>query len=263
VPRSNFVILLSGAAVVMITSLSACTPRDGDEPAEAEEQEVIGSGSVLAAARSPACSTNVVRGLSEQLVEELACLHRTPFARIDSVPNLQLTPEVLPFLQKPVADSLKSAAAAYGRPMRVTSALRTVAQQFVLADWASRHVCNVYDAAKVGNSGHEEGLAVDVSMRATAAANRAVRANLVRKGFVWQGAGDRVHFTYDAAGDDLKGLSILAFQRLWNRNNPSAPIPETGIYADGVTPSKLERAPAAGFPIGATCSHDNAMTTLQ
>jgi hypothetical protein len=61
-----------------------------------------------------------------------------------------------------------------------------------------------------------------------------------------------VHFDYVAGGVRLTGLSVLAFQRLWNRNHPEDPIAEDGRYGPQ-TEARLRSAPAEGFPIGAVC----------
>jgi hypothetical protein len=63
-----------------------------------------------------------------------------------------------------------------------------------------------------------------------------------------------VHFDYVGGGTvSLRGLSVQAFQRLWNRNNPSDRIDEDGDYGPA-TESRLARAPASGFARGASCS---------
>jgi hypothetical protein len=48
----------------------------------------------------------------------------------------------------------------------------------------------------------------------------------------------------------VSGLSVLAFQRLWNRNNPKDRLAEDGAYGPQ-TEARLARAPSAGFAIGA------------
>ena len=52
-----------------------------------------------------------------------------------------------------------------------------------------------------------------------------------RTTFSWLGASDPVHFDYvgpGAVGD--KSLGVLAFQRLWNRNNPTDRISTSFQY---------------------------------
>jgi D-alanyl-D-alanine dipeptidase len=195
----------------------------------------------------------VVRGLTDQLLGEIACLSPDALGNIASIPNLELDVDVLPVVQKPVVQALTDAAAANGKAMKITSALRTLPQQYLLHRWASRKRCGVTLAANVGESNHEQGLAVDISTSGGSAANKKIRASMKDHQFTWLGADDPVHFDYNGgAGVDLAGLSTRAFQRLWNRNHPEAPLDENGVY-DAKVEKKLVASPAAGFPIGARC----------
>lgn len=63
-------------------------------------------------------------------------------------------------------------------------------------------------------------------------------------GCKWQGANDVVHFT--CPGTNIKGTSVLAFQKLWNCNNPNDKIAEDGVYG-AVTEARVLKAPAGGF----------------
>lgn len=67
---------------------------------------------------------------------------------------------------------------------------------------------------------------------------------------------DPVHFDHTASPDG-RGQDVLAFQRLWNRNNPADHIAEDGDYGPQ-TEARLRKSPATGFPIGATCVSSNA-----
>jgi hypothetical protein len=51
---------------------------------------------------------------------------------------------------------------------------------------------------------------------------------------------------------DLEGLSVLAFQRLWNRNHEGDRIAEDGDYGPQ-TEARLRMSPTGGFAIGARC----------
>ena len=51
---------------------------------------------------------------------------------------------------------------------------------------------------------------------------------------------------------DLAGLSVLAFQRLWNRNHPEDVISEDGAYGPQ-TEARILRSPAEGFAVGPGC----------
>ena len=133
------------------------------------------------------------------------------------------------------------------RTLKVHSALRTVAQQYLLSRWAVGKRCGVQLANRPGESNHETGLALDVGEHA------AWRPVLESEGFHWLGSIDRVHFDYVGAGaTHHDGLDVRAFQRLWNRNHPEDSIAETGHY-DEATERRLKRSPAGGFPSGARC----------
>jgi N-acetylmuramoyl-L-alanine amidase len=84
--------------------------------------------------------------------------------------------------------------------------------------------CGISLAAKPGNSNHEGGLAIDV--------NDAANWNtyLAPYNFRYLGASDPVHFDYLGGGVDIKGTSVLAFQQLWNCNNPTDQIAADGVY---------------------------------
>jgi len=250
--------------LLLLLALPACTTdvtvigpddpfwADGyehDEVGEEEEMLQLGAPSqtVLSAATTGACNTGVVRGLAEQLVEEIECMRPGTMSRIDGAPGVTLGATVFPFLQRPAAESLRGAAAV--RSMTINSALRTTVQQFVLYTWYRRGRCtNVVSlAAPPGRSNHEAGLAVDISEYS------AVKATMQARGFRWLGGNDPVHFDYTAGGIDLRYQSVLAFQRLWNRNNPGDRIAEDGAWGPS-TQGRVERSPSAGFTLGSTCA---------
>jgi hypothetical protein len=70
-----------------------------------------------------------------------------------------------------------------------------------------------------------------------------------------------VHYDFVGQGAvNLRGLSVKAFQRLWNRNHPEDPIGEDGAYGTE-TEKRLARAPIGGFPKGApaSCAEDGGV----
>jgi hypothetical protein len=132
----------------------------------------------------------------------------------------------------------------------VNSMLRTVAQQYLLYRWYQTGSCGISLAAKPGNSNHETGLALDVDNYST------WKSKLQNSGFSWLGGSDPVHFDYVGAGaKDHRGLDVLAFQRLWNRNNPADKIAEDGAWGPN-TEARMKKAPAAGFAKGPSCACD-------
>jgi hypothetical protein len=127
----------------------------------------------------------------------------------------------------------------------VNSAFRTVAQQYLIARWHALGRCGIAAAAPPGRSNHEGGRALDLANYSS------LISAMAAKGWAHNVPGDPVHFEYLSA-PDIRGRDVLAFQRLWNRNNPTAKIAEDGAYGPQ-TESKLRTAPATGFTKGAIC----------
>ncbi|GAB4216278.1 MAG: hypothetical protein OHK0013_42600 [Sandaracinaceae bacterium] len=227
-------------------------PTDGSIDASVRTcfEPIFGTGrsplTIDEAVAGGGCSTAIVRPLSEQLIAEVECLEPGTMARIDGIPGLALTSTALPWLQVPAAGGLADAIADMGGTLSVNSTLRTLPQQLLLYRWYRAGLCGITLAASPGTSPHESGLAIDTSQYT------AWRGALERHGWRWHGAGDVVHFDYVAGGVRLEGLSVLAFQRLWNRNHPEDVIAEDGLYGPQ-TEARLRSSPAEGFPIGAVC----------
>ena len=182
------------------------------------------------------CSTAGLEGLSRQLAEAQMCLR--PGAFVEFAPHAGITltsSRIHPYLQASARDALWAAAAR--TPIRVNSAFRTLADQYVLYHSGG---CGL--AAEPGRSNHQTGRAVDVADYAS------VRSSLERAGCTWLGSSDPVHF--DCPGTDRRSDAILAFQRLWNANHPEDRIDEDGLYGPQ-TASRLGRSPARGFATGA------------
>ena len=183
------------------------------------------------------CSTANTDGIAAQLIDEMFCLTGGGLVRFAPHDNVSLSSShVHPYLSPAGRDRLWSAAA--GASITINSALRTLAEQYVL--WRG---CPV--AATPGNSNHETGRAIDVGNYSS------VGARLVSAGFTHPlPTSDPVH--YEAPGDDLRRFSVLAFQGLWNANNPGDLIDVDGAYGPQ-TLARLVRAPAGGFAVGRVC----------
>jgi hypothetical protein len=240
-------VLVSFASLAVGCGAAEGSPRDDESSALVGEVEsaLVASDSVSRAVTA-SCSTTVVKGLASQLVDEIQCLRPNTFARIDGIPNTSLGSAVFPYLQMPAAAALKSVAARRSSTVSVTSGLRTLPQQFLLYRWYQTGRCGIGLAARPGTSNHESGLALDISDSSVH------RSALQSGGFRWLGSSDPVHYDYTAGGVSLKGLSVKAFQRLWNRNNPGDKIAEDGDYGPA-TEARLAKAPIGGFSVGATC----------
>jgi hypothetical protein len=231
-----------------------CAPGGADEPLDVDTDEPADErtdgvfGGTVGQAVNAACSTSIVAGLSRQIIEEAACIDPTSFVSLPSRPNLNAPSNVNLFLEKPARDRLVAALDANpNRTMTVNSMLRTVAQQYLLYRWGKLGACGIGLAAYPGSSNHETGLAIDIDNWSS------WRSTLSSRGFRWFGSSDEVHFDYVGTGaTDHRGLDVLAFQRLHNRNKPNDTIAEDGEYGPA-TESRLKAAPAAGFAKGASC----------
>jgi uncharacterized protein (TIGR03382 family) len=218
--------------------------------ADEENVSVTASAATVSDYQYSGCSTSVVLGLSRQISDEIGCEHPGGLTRFDATGNLIFTnSSVLPYLAADAKTHLMSVAST--RAVQVNSAFRTIAQQYLLYRWYQQGRCGITAAATVGNSNHESGRAVDLSNYSS------LISAMSAKGWAHDVPGDPVHFDH-LASPDIRGEDVLAFQKLWNRNNPGDHIAEDGDYGPQ-TEARLKKSPATGFAIGATCvSHATA-----
>jgi hypothetical protein len=216
----------------------ACAVNDGPALGVARSASTVGDFT-----NDTGCSTAVVIGLSAQIAQQAGCDNNS-WVSFQGAPGITLASNaVLPYLTTDAAADLEAVAA--NNSLDVTSALRTLAQQYLLYEWFEQGNCGITAAATVGNSNHEGGRAVDLSNydeRISAMANY---------GWEHDVPGDPVHFDHTASVDD-RSQDTRAFQELWNANNPSDQIGVDGEYGPQ-TEARLKAAPATGFPIGASC----------
>lgn len=234
--------------LLALSLLTACAAPSGagEEGGHGDDFETIAEGLTVGGAAGSRCSTTSVAPLSEQLIEEVQCLEPGRMRRIDDIPGISLSSATFPVLQTPAADALERAVDRRGRTIYLNSGLRTLPAQYLLYQWYRRGRCGIGLAARPGRSNHESGLAIDIDD------NGSWRSALSAEGFRWLGSRDPVHFDFVNGGTDLRRLSVLAFQRLWNRNHPEDRIAEDGDYGPQ-TEARLARAPAEGFRVGASC----------
>ncbi len=186
------------------------------------------------------CSTAPVRGLSQQIIDEMNLL----------IPNVLVSAEDLNvsgddasvnlFFQPNAKEALRRAINRRGVTLRLNSAYRTVVQQHLLFSW--KRSCGITRAATPGKSNHEDGFAIDTPDFS------AWRSALEAESWDWFGPDDQVHFTYIGGGvrNDVGDIGIKAFQILWNKHNPNDRIDEDGDYGPQ-TAERLNRCPANGF----------------
>ncbi len=226
--------------------------HDGDEEPIGTTSSALVATDPVSAAVTQSCTTTAVKGLATQLVDEIQCLKPGSMKRIDNTAGLKLGAAVFPFLQTPAANALINAQKARGTTMSINSGLRTLPQQYLLYRWYQTGRCGIGLAARPGRSNHESGIAVDIND------NAGWRSAMAGKSFRWLGASDPVHFDFIGGGTiNMQGLSVLAFQRLWNRNNPNDKIAEDGAYGP-MTEARLAKAPVGGFLKGANCNQPMA-----
>lgn len=248
--------------VVSVVALAACgADATNEEPVETLggesdiHDENIGqfaegfSGGTVADAAATSCGTVSVKGLSQQIIEESNCIAPGAFASLTLGSNGSAGSNIFLNIQKPARDKLQTVMKANpNRSMSINSMLRTAAQQYLLYNWYQTGRCGISLAAKPGLSNHETGTAIDIQEYS------AWRSTLESNGFRWLGSSDPWHFDYVGAGVvDHRGLDVLAFQKLWNRNNPGDKIAEDGSWGPG-TESRMRKSPANGFPVGAMCN---------
>jgi hypothetical protein len=248
------------AALAAAPLLAGCVADTPDELADNGSGEAVESpepvdqntdafsGGTVAQAAAATCTTGSVKGLSQQIIDEAACINADAYVAIPKLGNVTFGSSVFPYLERPARDKLVAALKAHpGTSFTVNSALRTIAQQYMLYSWYKSGRCGISLAATPGNSNHETGLALDVNQYGT------WKPILQSYGFHWLGSGDPVHFDYTGSGaKSYKGLDVKAFQRLWNRNHPEDQISVDGAWGPQ-TEARMKKAPSQGFAKGATC----------
>ncbi len=193
------------------------------------------------------CSTGAVKGLSIQLLDQMNCLSPGIMKSFGGSGSITYSASVFPFQQGPATDTLITVVAG-GGTLTVNSALRTVPQQYLLYQWYVRGLCNANLAATPGRSNHNGGLALDI------ANSGAWRTKMRNKSYIDNVSGEAWHFYYSGAGGkDVRSLSVLAFQQLWNKNYPDEKLDEDGAYGPK-TEGALKRSPAEGFAIPPMCN---------
>lgn len=187
------------------------------------------------------CGTEVVSGLSRQLVRQLNCLRSGLFTDLNSLSRVSLSTAAaaVPYLQTSAASALQRAVNQRGVTMTINSALRTLPQQLMLYTWMLRKQCRITAAAQPGKSNHNGGLAVDIQDA------NSWKTAMTNNGWTKLGDWDPMHYDYNG-GTDVRQLSVLAFQKLWNLNNPNNKLTEDGAYGSK-TENAILSSPVSGF----------------
>jgi uncharacterized protein (TIGR03382 family) len=229
-------------SVLLAAAFAGCVNDTGDpgDTATLEADSTVGDYV------NTGCSTAVVLGLSQQISDEVACMKPNALAKFSAGAGIKFSGSaVLPYLAPGARDDLKKVAAG-GGTMQLTSAFRTVAQQYLLYRWYQEGRCGITAAATPGRSNHETGRAVDLGNYDS------YISRMSAHGWSHDVAGDPVHFDHLASAD-IRGTDVLAFQLLWNRNHPGDKISEDGVYGPQ-TGARIAKSPTGGFAKGAICS---------
>ncbi|KAG2481950.1 hypothetical protein HYH03_019094 [Edaphochlamys debaryana] len=191
------------------------------------------------------CGTYAVIGLTRQIAAEIALLNVTLVALTpEQAKHVNcLSAEGCTGLLNPVAlDALVEAAKARGKPITLVSMWRSAAQQYLLYQHKALGICGQTNpVSRPGNSNHEGGTGIDVDGTGRQAWKKPL------KDVGWKHlSGDPPHFYYLNKKDPNTKYSLMAFQRLWNRHNPTAKIAEDGKY-NSETAEALHQAPCQGW----------------
>jgi hypothetical protein len=238
---------------VLLLVVSACGGDDAMDPPPTTPDAAVPvgmpsiEGTPVSSFETTSCSTGTVLALSKQIAEEVDCLMPGQLVKFEERATIELTGSaVLPYVSEQArADLYAAADAGGGRVIQVTSAFRTIVQQYLLNRWFMLGRCGITAAADPGRSNHESGRALDISNYSSWVTTMGAH------GWSHSVPGDPVHFDH-LASPDIRGADILAFQRLWNRNAPDDQIGEDGDFGPA-TAERVKRAPAEGFGIGALC----------
>jgi uncharacterized protein (TIGR03382 family) len=248
ISTSGFKSLLGSSHKTAITGLQGLALAGGLGACMTEEPnlgETQSASTVNDFGGSSGCSTAVVIGLSAQIADEIGCINPGSIATFDASSSLIVTSNsVLQYLASDARDDL--VAASQTATIQVNSAFRTVAAQYLLYHWYQNGRCGITAAATVGHSNHESFRAVDLANYSS------VVSTMRNHGWAHDVSGDPVHFDH-LASPDVRSRDTLAFQKLWNLNNPNDIISEDGSYGPQ-TEARLKKSPSTGFAIGATCT---------
>jgi len=199
------------------------------------EMGTITSG--LTAGQAGGCNSGIVAGLAAQIIQEVNCIAPSTMVSFAG-PGIALNSGVHAVLAPGATSALRATVAARGVTMTVSSAYRTVAEQYVLYKWWKAGQCGIQVAAVPGLSNHQSGRAIDVPSYS------GWITPLQARGWTWLGNSDVVHFDFNGAAN-IGSRSVLAFQKLWNKNNASKLV-EDGAWGPA-SANAMSASPTTGF----------------
>ena len=190
------------------------------------------------------CGTAGLNGLDRQIIQIMNEIIPNVLVDCSDLDIRPAGPEVHPFVQSAAKEGLRRAIQIGGRPLRLNSTYRTIAQQLVLFRQKQQGRCGRGQVAFPGLSNHQSGLAIDTPDFDF------WRTVLPNHGWRHFGPGDLVHFDFVGGGTrDIGAIATRAFQRLWNRNNLTDQIVEDGDIGTlrSETIKRLLSSPVEGF----------------
>ena len=200
-------------------------------------------------ARCTECETSSVKGLDAQLIHQVNLIKPGLLVRIDDIPQLRLGGSVHPWVQKGMRDCLVRLFKRYpDLILIVNSAYRTIVGQALLFSHGENDRCNITIVAPPGASNHNNASSFDLDNWADEYQGRRIIDIMEDFGFSWLGRrmNDKMHFDCTQC-IDMRGISIKAFQYLWNFANPADKLSVDGDYGQLVA-SRLRISPIYGFP---------------
>lgn len=205
---------------------------------DTKAQLTIATDCTLGSQAKSGCDTSIARGITDQILSELGNMGYS-FQELD--PQwIHCDGSCVNQLQEEAANSLASAAQYKNDYITLNSAVRSSAQQYLLYQWYLEDICGISLAAVPGTSNHEGGAAIDTSYY------NYWESTLEAYGWTHTyPTSDPVHFDYSSV-KDLAAQNLMAFQRLWNKNNPNSQIVEDGIYGKD-TASAFYNTPCNGW----------------
>lgn len=218
----------------LVVLFAACGPG---EEAQVDSVPIARYREGLAMSAAGGCSTSIANGLRDQLVEELNCIQPNLMVNFTGS-HTNLYSGVNPWLASGASSALRSATTAKNDFITISSAYRTVAEQYLLYKWWQQGQCGIQLAAAPGASNHQSGRAIDTPNWSY------WRTAMTNAGWTWLGNSDTVHFDHFASSNQAS-KSVLAFQRLWNKNH-SSKLAEDGVWGPASN-NAMASSPTSGF----------------
>lgn len=184
-----------------------------------------------------------VRGIDRQLLWQFEQLFPNLLVSIENL-NIQLGQGLFPYCQTSTKNALRIFLEAYGKPLTINNAYRSVVAQTVL--YNNKNLKN-NRVGEPGKSDHQNGISLDIEEW------EQVKNLLIEHGWKWTyEQTDAMHFDWTNDIEQIKDKTVKAFQSLWNNANAeSEHLIVDGDLGDiqvSQTFKCINNSPAEGFP---------------